>query len=233
MGTFLEACWACHAIQEESCFNCNSRNSLRWSGGFGSSWQDLVCVECRCMYELKTKASMEKIESTYRHNNINSGSFAAYCDIERARSVDDPNGHKHKINSGRRPKMFLVLLPREFTFDRNRQKIHPVFIAEIDAIQPKLSEKNFDTDSERISFKSRTTMNLRSKKKWFDLPYSDVDLHATKKKIYVECFGKDAFQAFGKEAFSTDDLVAKLDNLTTDDDEAEIWEMLYARLRSL
>ena len=83
MGTFPEACWSCHAIQKESCFHCNSRNSLRWSGGFGSSWQDLVCVECRCMYELKTKASMEKIESTYYHNNLNSGSFYAYCQIER------------------------------------------------------------------------------------------------------------------------------------------------------
>ena len=193
-----------------------------------------MCVECRCMYELKTKASMQRIESTYRHNHLNSGSFSAYCQIERARYVDDPNGHRHKVNnSGGRPKMFLVLLPRKFTFDLNRQKIHPVFIAEIDAIKPKLSERSFDSDREKNSFKSRTAMNLPSKTKWFDLPFSDVDLHATKKKIYVECFGQEVFDACGNEALSTEDLVAKLDNLTTDDDEADVWEILYARLKSL
>jgi len=268
MGTFLEACWSCHAIQKESCFHCNSRNSLRWSGGFGSSWQDLVCVECRCMYELKTKASMEKIESTYYHNNLNSGSFSAYCEIERARRVDDPNGHRHKVNSGGgRPKMFLVLLPRTFTVNRKRQKIHPVSIAEIDTIIPKLSETNFNPDKEKVSFKSRTTMNLRSKTKWFDLPFSgeDVDLPATKKKIYIECFGQEVFNVCGGAGggdegasssageeksstlkvgdgpshdtgtntrienvalASTEDLVAKLDNLKMND-EADDWDAIY------
>jgi len=95
--------------------------------------------------------------------------------------------------------MFLVLLPRKFTFDLNRQKIHEVTIAEIDTIKPKLSEANFNPDREEVSFKSRTTMNLRSKTKWFDLPFSgeDVDLPATKKKIYIECFGQEVFNACG------------------------------------
>ena len=76
-------------------------------------------------------------------------------------------------------------------------------------------------------------MNLPSKTKWFDLPFSDVDLHATKKKIYVECFWKEVFDDCGNEALSTENLVAKLDNLTTDDDEADVWEILYARLKFL
>ena len=189
---------------------------------------------------------MEKIESTYYHNNLSSGSFYAYLEIERSRRV---SVDKNKINSGVEPKMFVVMLPRNFTFNRQRKKVHPVFIAEIDAIKPKLSEMNFDPDWKTISFKSRTIMNLHSKTKWFDLPFceEDVDLHATKKKIYVEYFGQEAFDTCGnkgtvagveisstlkvevgieKVSLSKEDLVAKLDNLKIDD-EADDWDDMY------
>ncbi len=45
-GILFEAWFACHAIKNEACFNCEGRNCLRWAGGCGRAWQDLVCTSC-------------------------------------------------------------------------------------------------------------------------------------------------------------------------------------------
>ena len=61
MGTLFESWFSCHALQHESCFNCKGRNSLRWYGGSKSSWQDIICTACHSTYEVKSKATMEKL----------------------------------------------------------------------------------------------------------------------------------------------------------------------------
>jgi len=245
MGTFMEAWWTCHAIYNESCFHCNCRKSLRWKGGLGAAWMDLICIECKSIYELKTKATMEKIEAVYRHNNINSGSFADYCDIEHSKK----NGH---------PKMFLVLLPRNFTYNRAHKKCYPVFISEIDEIKPRLWEESFRLGKEFISLKSQTSLKLNTKKRWFELPLAKkVNNYDTRKRVYIEHFGNDVYNKLSEQFSSVtkneeptpmmtkspkqediaakpmmikstkhEDIVASLANLKIHDD-AEDWDNIY------
>ncbi len=80
-GLVFEAVLACHALQAESCHNCKYKNALRWNGGSGSSWQDLVCTNCEATYEIKTKATIEKVETALRYK-IQGGSFSAWCELK-------------------------------------------------------------------------------------------------------------------------------------------------------
>ena len=116
LGILFESWFSCHALQHESCFNCKGRNSLRWYGGSKSSWQDLICTACHSTYEVQSKATMEKVESTFNYNNISAGSFERFCSRPKK-----PN-----------QKIFLVVLSRSNTLNRTREVIHPVYVAEID-----------------------------------------------------------------------------------------------------
>lgn len=98
LGVFMEAAIACHAIHNEACFNCKCRRTLRWKGGRGNAWQDLVCTECQAIYEVKTKETRDHIQKALKYNQIPGGSFRDASRLESSRPVQ----HKR----------FLVLLPR-------------------------------------------------------------------------------------------------------------------------
>mmetsp|Transcript_20503 Transcript_20503/g.31110 ORF Transcript_20503/g.31110 Transcript_20503/m.31110 type:complete len:425 (-) Transcript_20503:553-1827(-) len=190
LGTFLEAWGACHAIQKEPCFNCGCTDSLRWNGGSGSSWQDIVCIKCGAMYEVKTKASMDKIRSEYYFNNLSSGSFNNYCKIAESRRRDQ--------------KMFLVLFPREHTLDKvsGLKRVHPGLITEIANVKPKLFEGSFNPSAETIRFKSRTQMKLHTRDTWFELPVAtEINMDDAKKKVFIEFFGKEMFDHLSQDLF--------------------------------
>jgi hypothetical protein len=85
-GLVFEAVLACHALQAESCHNCKYKNALRWNGGSGSSWQDLVCTNCEATYEIKTKATIEKVETALRYK-IQGGSFSAWCELKNSKGI--------------------------------------------------------------------------------------------------------------------------------------------------
>ena len=60
------------------------------------------------MYEVKTKANMEKVESALKWNNIQGGSFLSWCELMNSL-------HPSK-------KKYLVILPRKFTINRKLEK---------------------------------------------------------------------------------------------------------------
>ena len=107
-GVVFEALLSCHMLQAEPCYNCKAQNTLRWNGGGNTSWQDIVCTNCKATFEVKTKATLEKLETALRFNNIQGGSFTAWCELKNSKQ----SGHK----------MYLVILPRQHTFNRKMQK---------------------------------------------------------------------------------------------------------------
>ena len=152
--------------------NCKGRNSLRWYGGSNSSWQDLICTACHSMYEVKSKATMEKVESTFKYNKISAGSFERFCSLYN--SPKNPN-----------QKMFLVVLPRSDTLNRRREVVHPVYVAEIDTAKPKLCESSFNNKRTSMSLKTNVSLKLHTKARWFDLPPPEfVDIGSIKEKVY-------------------------------------------------
>ena len=59
-----------------------------------------ISSACNSMYEVKSKATPEKVEKTFKFNNISAGSLERFC---------------HLYNSPKKPdqKMFILILPRE------------------------------------------------------------------------------------------------------------------------
>ena len=188
-GKIFEARLACRAIHHEACFQCKYRNTLRWYGGSEASWQDLVCTECKTMYEIKTKASMDDMEQCFSRNMLRGGSFKRYCELRTARD---------------RGKMFIAILPRDFIVNRAGEKIHPVFLVEIDTVLPYMGYSTFRPNRSftDMDFSSVVSMKLYSKKKWFDLPkYEPVLYGPIMDRLYMERFSEKEFHLWEKKYF--------------------------------
>lgn len=192
-GTIFEARFACYALQHQTCYSCHCRKSLRWCGGSKASWQDLVCIVCKSTYELKTKANMEKIEQNFDRNSIRGGSYSRYCELR---------------NSGKKgpdEKMFLVMLPREYTINRNREKCHPVFIAEVDTVLPQLGPTSFHPDIKPMRLASKVSVKMLTKRHWFDLPKTEPIYYVNiMKKLFIEKFSEEELERLDQLNVSTD-----------------------------
>jgi len=174
-GKLMEVYLGCHVLRYEVCFHCNSRKSIRWNGASISSWQALVCLTCNATYEVKTKANMEDVESAFRFNKIIGGSFEEFCKIR---------------NSQLQPKMFCVLLPRKSIAKDPHTQVYPVYVAEITKGVPQLYHGAFNKRLPKLRFKTRLSVSLSTKKKWFDLPVPNtpVDVGGIGKKVFIDRF---------------------------------------------
>jgi hypothetical protein len=195
LGLFYEAFLACHALQHAQCFSCKYSKSLRWNGGGTSSWQDLVCITCNSTYEVKTKANMERVEKAFKFNNIPGGSFSNWCLLANS-----------NIRSAPDQKRFLVVLPRAPTFNRQLKKVYPVQIAEISMILPALFPGSFHPNRP-IRFKSKISVKLNTRAKWFDLPSTgeEVAHWDIAEKVFVERFSQETFDSLMQDYFFSDD----------------------------
>jgi len=181
-GKLMEVCLGFHVLRYEACFHCNSKKSIRWNGGSNSPWQALVCLTCNAIYEVKTKANMEAVESAFRFNKIIGGSFEEFCKIR---------------NSLLQPKMFCVLLPRKSIAKDPHNQVYPVYVAEITKGVPQLYHAAFNKRLPKLRFKTRISVSLNTKKKWFDLPMptpnTPVDVGVIGKKVFIDRFSKDKY----------------------------------------
>jgi hypothetical protein len=73
--------------------------------------------------------------------------------------------------------------------------VYPVIIAEIDKVLPKVFGGSFNTEREAISFKSRVSLNMNTKTKWFDLPVKGETINTGEiaEKVYKERFSEETF----------------------------------------
>ena len=189
LGLVFEAWIACHALKHESCYNCKCKKTLRWAGGVASSWQDLVCTSCDAMFEIKTKASEEKVEKVFHYNNLRVGSYGNFCQLKRRCRPDQ--------------KLYLVVLSRASSYIQKRQ-MHPVYIAEIDKGIPKLQENSFNENKQDSSLKTEVSMKLTTKSKWFDLPKlikTEAEFYDQQKSAYQDFYSQEQYQLYFKEYF--------------------------------
>ncbi|CAB9529371.1 hypothetical protein SEMRO_2483_G328930.1 [Seminavis robusta] len=195
LGMIFEAILASHAIHNEACFECKSRNSLRWNGGWESSWMDLVCTFCNSTCEIKTKASMEKCETVFEHSNLRGGLYANYWK------------HRNAIRD-KHQKMFLVILPREWTLGRNGKRIRPVSCVEIDSVSPELVPSCFLPEQlppglnpkqreqyENLSIRGRVVLKASTKAKWFDLEKWEppIDYGIIMEELFIARYSRKEF----------------------------------------
>eukprot|EP00979_Chaetoceros_neogracilis_P002889 scaffold479_cov123-Chaetoceros_neogracile.AAC.1 len=214
LGMVFETAIACHALQYESCYNCEGQNTLRWNGGSGASWQDLICVMCECMYEVKTKANMEKVSKSFDRNRISGGSFSSFW----------------KLNNSKRPgqKMFLVILPRTSTLNRRKgQRGYPVHIAEIAHVLPQAYINTFNETMSKTSgmrFKSTISVKEGTQARWFDLPLFDwkkSTMRDIKERVFVDRFSRKRYAELDEQYFGNhkETIMEGLENLKIGDHE--------------
>ena len=210
----FEAAIACHALLRESYYNCKGQQTLRWNGGSGASWQDLICIKCECMYEVKTKADMEKVSKSFYHNEISGGSFSSFW----------------KLNNSKRPgqKMFLVILPRTSTLNRRKgQRGYPVHIAEIAHVLPQAYINTFNETMSKTSgmrFKSTIFVKEGTQARWFDLPVFDwkkSTMRDIKERVFVDRFSRKRYAELDEQYFGNHEetITEDLENLNIGDHE--------------
>lgn len=188
-GVFMEAALACYVLQNEKCHSCKYSNALRWNGGGSASWQDLFCTVCRSTYEVKTKATTERVENAFTWNKFQGGSFAKWCQLEMENRKPDQ-------------KCYLVVLPRQATYNRKMAKVHPVHIAEIEAVLPKLYPGSFMSSRHHVAFQTTVSVKMSTKEKWFDLPSTgEIETQEIAEKVFVERFSRDTFDTLMENYF--------------------------------
>ena len=142
-GTIAEAALVCHVLQTEKCFNCKTEG---WNGGSASCWQDMVCLQCKSTYEIKSKASADKVTEAFVLNNFRGGSYSRFWKI------------KNGLQSNQ--KMYLVTVSRQPSFDVHGS-FHPIHIAEIDRVLPRLDPLSFyDDENDRKSIRIQSNIQV-------------------------------------------------------------------------
>lgn len=176
-GTGFEALVACQLIHSEACYNCRCRNTMRWNGGrsLGASWADVFCLKCLCTFEVKSKRDVQVIEKGFLRNSFNGGSYQTFTEYE-------PLG----------PKRFLLLVSRKPTYDsRTSTYSHPVTIATIDHVTPKLQDAAFASNKMLIGSDIQTKPT--SRKLWFSVPACDADFTEMAQQVYDLHFGSGSW----------------------------------------
>ncbi|GFH55984.1 hypothetical protein CTEN210_12460 [Chaetoceros tenuissimus] len=186
-GNLFEAIVACHALPHESCYNCKGRNVLRWNGGDGSSWQDIVCVSCKCVYEVKTKANIEKVDEALRRNKISGGSFSRWCKLKNVTQMNK--------------KSFLLFYHESYS-----KKVFPVQIAEISYVLPSIWPGTFNRLRSLVTLKSTISVKPNTRAKWFDIPLKGETIYMEEiaERLFIERFSKQVYDEFSDEYFLPD-----------------------------
>jgi hypothetical protein len=136
------------------------------------AWLDLICTECHSTFEVKTKASHDKMTEELERKSILGGSFRHFWQNQNAiRSTDQ--------------RMYLVGPPRSLDMGRLGNEFCPVFCMKIDYVLPCLSAScsrppkpppGLAREEREEYNEASLTTRIRvkgSKKKWFDLPKRD------------------------------------------------------------
>eukprot|EP00543_Licmophora_paradoxa_P000297 CAMPEP_0202455270 /NCGR_PEP_ID=MMETSP1360-20130828/12839_1 /ASSEMBLY_ACC=CAM_ASM_000848 /TAXON_ID=515479 /ORGANISM="Licmophora paradoxa, Strain CCMP2313" /LENGTH=399 /DNA_ID=CAMNT_0049074811 /DNA_START=140 /DNA_END=1339 /DNA_ORIENTATION=+ len=188
-GTVLEALIAHYVINSKSCYHCKSRSGLRWNGGRSSdaSWTDLLCCNCHSTYEVKSKKDLPAVEKIFRNLQRYASGF--------------PGGSFRRFHSnfmGRdHGKRYVVLVTRTPT----TKGFFPVYISEIDSVDPSLEGKSFATYSAKrtIFIGSKIKMKrCHSKSIWCQVPcppHLSTRKQELAKEIYDEEFGNGSWDA--------------------------------------
>ena len=87
------------------------------------------------------------------------------------------------------------MLPREYTIDRNREKCHPVFIAEINTVLPQIGLTSFHPDIKPMQLASKVSVETLTKRHWFDLPKTELIYFVNiMEKLFNEKFSEEELE---------------------------------------
>ena len=154
-GIVLEGVVAWHIEKRHSisCLSCGEGGQLRWNGGgsIASAWADILCLNCKSAYEVKSKRTKDDISKCFSYCEVGGGSFATY--------------HKNR-SIGQHFVVFVDRLPTSREVEDT--PYHSVTAVEIDHVLPKLTPKSFNTErAPDLFLGSRIILKENSRTEWF------------------------------------------------------------------
>ena len=113
--------------------------------------------------------------------------------------------------------------------------MYPVHIAEIASVLPNLCPGSFNLDKNDIKFKSRVSIKMNTKAKWFDLPSTDeyVECWDIAERVFIERFSQDTFNTFTDEYFGLEESVENTTEGNTNDVQKDGMVDLVQQLKEL
>ena len=84
--------------------------------------------------------------------------------------------------------------------------VYPVTIAEIDNVLPKLVQGSFNPNQNYVSFKSKVSLKLHTKAKWFDLSTTGgvIEMEEIAKRVFKDRFTENTYNEFMNLYFESD-----------------------------
>jgi len=128
-------------VQEKKvqCRSC-MKPTLRWNGGSGYPWMDLVCISCKSTYEIKSKNCLDKASEDLRNGLIEGGCFPSFQNIRSCYREQD------------QAKQYVIIVSRT-----PRGRSYPSYssiCAEIKNVYPIINTKSF-ANMDKLKFKSK------------------------------------------------------------------------------
>lgn len=136
-----------------------------------SAWADVVCINCHATYEIKSRKNQEKVRKVMvKYNKVRGGSFLAFSRFKT-------KGERYLVMVGRTPER-----------DEHGPH-HPLSIAVIDCVTPKLTSDSFDLDDDEIYIGSEISIKPETRKTWCIIPACGLSYYEVTESAYDEVFG--------------------------------------------
>jgi len=145
----------------------------------------MVCVVCKSSYEIKSKENVDIVNRSIQ-DGLFAGSYRMFCQHQKARE-SMPEECKH----------FLVIVSRSCISKANNVLYHPVKIAEIHSVVPRLSKDSFGQQLDRVPIRSYATVRRNSAKLWLCIPQQNKtwrDIKSSAQKVLKEEISDELFK---------------------------------------
>jgi hypothetical protein len=181
-GYVMEALVVCHIVHTCACQSCFRENVLRYNGGLDEacSWADIVCIGCRATYETKSKRDVQAIEKSFQFG-FWGGSFRTFAGFKQL------------------GKRFLLVVSRKASVDVNGSYHHPVTLADIDHVVPRVSSFSFDDTVPVIPLV--TTIKHANRRHWCKVPAWRKNHAAIAEEVFNSKYGDGEWIGFGSRDF--------------------------------
>ena len=130
-----------HYLQHKNvqCKSCKSQ-TLRWNGGSGYPWMDVVCTTCNSTYEIKSKNNIDIAFRALKESTLEGGCFPSFQNICAKYSTD------------KMAKQYVIVVSR--TLSTGSYPAYQSMIAMIRKVYPIINTKSF-ADLDNFKFKSK------------------------------------------------------------------------------
>jgi hypothetical protein len=181
-GHVMEALVACHVVHKCACQSCFRRNVLRYNGGLDDacSWADIVCIGCKATYEIKSKRDVQAIEKSFQFG-FRGGSFRTFASFKQL------------------GKRYLLGVSRKASIDVHGCYHHPVTLADIDHVIPRLSSYSFDAAISVMPI--TTTIKHTNRRHWCKVPAWRENPTATAREVFDSKYGAGEWARFESRDF--------------------------------